>query len=259
MKLEIRNLTFSYHDHQVLKGLNASFESGTMVALLGGNGAGKTTLFRNILGLLKCQSGEILADGRSLSEMTPRERARLIAYIPQESRTQFSYTVFTSVLMGTTAGIKPLGTPGEKETKRTEEALERSGITALRDRGADTLSGGERQLMLSARADAQNAGILLFDEPVSSLDWGNQIRVLRLIRKLSREGALAIVSTHNIQDAMNWADRIILLEDGRIKADGTPDEIATSGILSDFYSMPVKLIRAEGRYLCTWEDEDVVE
>ena len=251
MKLEIRNLSFSYDGRRkVLDGMSLSADEGQFICLLGRNGAGKTTLFRTLLGTLRKKEGEILTDGDDLSKLSARERAGRIAYIPQESSQSFSYTVLNAVLMGTTNRISTLASPGEKEVNTAIEALRRFGIEALKDRKTDSLSGGERQLVLCARAVSQNARILLFDEPTSSLDWANQIRTLSLIRSLTREGYLAIVSTHNVQDALNYADRIVLLDRGRIVSDSTPAELAENSALADFYSLPLTIKRVDDTYVC---------
>lgn len=254
MTLETKGLTFSYDGkRKVLDDVSFSVSSGQAVAILGRNGAGKTTLFKNLLGLLK-GSGQIMLDGTDLAELKAKDRAKKLAYIPQESSSVFPYSVFTTVLMGTTNNVSTLSTPGKKEEDGAWEALERFGIRDLAHRKLDSLSGGERQLVLCARAVAQNAPVLLFDEPTSSLDWGNQIRTLHLIKSLVRDGYIALVSTHNLEQALNWADRLVLIEGGRVVADASPAQLASSGILSSFYSMPLTVRCIEGRYICFEEE-----
>lgn len=259
MKLEIENLSFSYPKGKVLDNLSVSFREGEFAVLLGRNGAGKTTLMKNLLGLLKPTSGRILIDGINTAEMKNRERARKLAYIPQESQQSFAYSVFSTVLMGTTAAISTLSTPGKAEEEKAMAALRRFGIEHLKDRAVNAVSGGERQLVLCARAIAQDADILLFDEPTSSLDWGNQIRVLESIRSLTEEGYTAIVSTHNLEQALNYASRIILMEDGHIKADCTPEEMAEGGTMRHFYSVSLEIRNIDGHYICIPEVGNVVD
>lgn len=259
MKLEIDKLSFSYPKGNVLDNLSLEFDKGEFAVLLGRNGAGKTTLMKNLLGLLKPSAGKILIDGIDTSTIKNRERARKIAYIPQESRQSFAYTVFSTVLMGTTATISTLSTPGKAEEERAMEALKRFGIEDLKDRHINAISGGERQLVLCARAVCQNADILLFDEPTSSLDWGNQIRVLESIKSLTEEGYLAIVSTHNLEQALNYASRIILLEDGRVKEDTTPELLSKSSAMKHFYSVDLEIRNIDGHYICIPEGKHVVE
>ena len=251
MKLEIRDLTFSYDGKRnILDGISTSFESGEFTVVLGRNGAGKTTLFKNLLGLLKPQKGEVLCDGLSFSDMSVREKARKIAYIPQESNPAFSYSVLTSVLMGTTSMISSLSSPKEKEIRKAYEALEKFHIADLAGRKTNTLSGGERQLVLCARAVAQEAGILLFDEPTSNLDWANQIKTLGNIRALTRDGYTAIVSTHNLEQALNFATRLILIKDGKLCYDASPAELASSSLLSSFYDIDISVEEYKGHYIC---------
>ena len=251
MTLDIRSLMFSYDGKRnVLDDISLSFKEGQFVVLLGRNGAGKTTLFRNLLGLLKADGGSVHVDGRDFLSMSVRERAGYMAYIPQESHPGFSYSVITSVLMGTTSSLSTLSCPGKKEMDRAYAALERFGLVPFAHRMVDSLSGGERQLVLCARAIAQGSRILLFDEPTSSLDWANQIRTLDTIRSLTREGYLAIVSTHNLEQALNWATRLVLLKGGRVHADGTSGELACSCFLSSFYDMDIRVEKMEGHYVC---------
>lgn len=252
MSLAVNDIHFSYDGRRpVLDGLSFSLEDGTFNVMLGRNGAGKTTLFRIILGILKAQEGSVSVDGVDLAGMGARERARRIAYIPQESHPSFSYSVLTTVLMGTSASISTLASPGVAEMKRAQDALERFSISHLANRRVDSLSGGERQLVLCARALAQDAPLLLFDEPTSKLDWANQVHSLDNIKSLTSDGHTALVAMHDIVQALNWADNIILIKDGHTWAEGSPDKVADSDLLSGFYSTPIKVGRLDGQYICT--------
>ena len=251
MKLEIRDLTFSYDGKKkVLDDISMSASGGQFIALLGRNGAGKTTFFKNLLGLLKCQSGQIFIDGETFSSLSIKERAKCIAYIPQESNPAFSYTVLTSVLMGTTNAVSTLSSPGKEETDRAWSAMRRFNIEHLAHRHVNTLSGGERQLVLCARAIAQEAGILLFDEPTSNLDWANQIKTLENIRKLTDEGYIAIVATHNLEQALNYSTRLLLLKKGKLCHDSDAESLVSSPLLSSFYDMDIIVERYRGHYVC---------
>ncbi len=253
--LKVANLTFSYPRKEVFHDISFEAVNGEFICLLGPNGAGKTTLFKTLLSLLEPDSGEITIDGVSISSMRERERARKVAYIPQEASKVFNHTVKAYVLMGLTPQLSTLSSPKEKDEKIAIEALSRLGIEELKDRGIQSLSGGERQLVLIARALATGAKILLFDEPTSNLDWGNQIKVLRTIKKLTEEGCTAIVSTHNLEQALNYSDRIILLEKGSIKAQGTPEELAKGTALENLYSTPLKVLPVAGQYVCIPKEE----
>lgn len=246
--LEISNLSFSYSKRPVLENISLSAKGGEFISLLGANGSGKTTLFKSILGLLKIKSGSVSINGEELCAMSIKDRAKKTAYIPQETKQIFAYSVLSQVLMGCTANISTLSSPGEKETEIALEALRTLGIEHLKDRNINALSGGERQLVLCARALAGKAKCLLFDEPTASLDYGNQISVLSTIYKLTKNGYLAIVSTHNVEQALNFSTRIVLLENKRITFNGTPEQLVNSDILERFYSIPLSVIKHDGRY-----------
>ena len=248
MILEISDLSFSYPKHPVLQNISLSAKGGEFISLLGNNGSGKTTLFKSILGLLKVKSGSVSIDGENLNNMSIKERAKKTAYIPQETKQVFAYSVLSQVLMGCTANISTLASPGEKEVQTALDALKTLGIEHLKDRNINALSGGERQLVLCARALAGKAKCLLFDEPTASLDYGNQISVLSIIHKLTKSGYLAIVSTHNVEQALNFSTRIILLNNKQITFNGTPEQLVNSDILECFYMTPLSVIKIDGRY-----------
>lgn len=245
MKLEIRNLSFSYGSAKVLNGLSLSAGDGELLSILGANGAGKSTLFKCILGLLATYSGEILIDGKSTKAMSIREIAKNIAYIPQSCSPAFNFSVRDIVLMGTTAGMGILKMPGKEEAARVDAALKKIGIQHLRTRCFHHLSGGERQLVIIARALVQNSKILLLDEPTASLDYGNQMLVLRQIKKLSREGYTVFQTTHNPEHSYMFSDKIAALKDGQILACGTPEDVIREDIMSELYGLDIKIASLE--------------
>lgn len=239
--LEIKNLSFSYGERPVLRDVIMKAEKGELVSILGSNGAGKSTLFRCVLGILGNYSGSIFVNGRDTRGMTVRELAGEIAYIPQMSVSAFNYSAEDIVLMGTTAGLGSLRSPGAKEKKRAEEAMEHMGITELRHRCFHRLSGGERQLVIIARALAQQANILLLDEPASALDFGNQLRILSRARALAREGYTVLQTTHDPEKAYMFSDRMIALKNGRIFAQGSPAEVLTAENIRALYGIDTEL------------------
>ena len=178
MRMRIEDLHFSYGSHEVLKGVSFGVEDSGFVSLLGPNGAGKSTLFRCMLGLLEPSGGTVHICGRDIRNMPAAELSHRVAYIPQSHTPVFNFSVFDMVLMGTTAQLPRFASPGKKEEKLAEAAMERIGIAHLRNRGCGNISGGERQLALIARAIAQQAKILVMDEPSASLDYGNKLRVM---------------------------------------------------------------------------------
>lgn len=245
MSLTVDSLSFAYGKHAVLKDVSFTADKGALLAILGPNGVGKTTLFKCVMGLVKGYTGKIRADGVDLSALSPRERAHRVAAIPQAHPLSFRYSAFDMVLMGTSHTLSPFALPGEKERAAARAAMEKVGIGALCERPFDQLSGGEQQLVFIARALAQQARILLMDEPTSSLDYGNRLHVLGVARELAREGYTVLLSTHDPQHALWFADRALVLQDGQVLALGTPGEAVTPALMDRLYGRRVTLLDTE--------------
>ena len=239
--LKTENLGFSYGSHNVLDSISLEINEGQFVSLLGSNGAGKSTMFKCMLGLLPGYTGDVYIRNRNIRQMTVRDIAGEIAYIPQHTAPAFNYSVEDIVLMGTTAGLRAFSEPKQEEMDRVDEALSRVGIENLRERCFHLLSGGEKQLAVIARALAQNARILMLDEPTSALDFANQMRVLKQVRALADEGYTIIQTSHNPEHSYMFSDRIIALKDGGILADGNPRDIMREDIISELYGTDVKI------------------
>ena len=249
MSLQVHDLRFSYGAHAVLKGVSFSAEYGEFLSVLGPNGVGKSTLFRNLLGLLRPTGGSVLVDGRDIGTMMPAELSRAMAYIPQSHNPVFNYSVLDMVLMGTTSQVGRFAVPGREQVKLAEAALERLNISHLRDRGCGHISGGERQLVLIARAIAQQAKILVMDEPSANLDFGNKIRVMRTVKGLTEDGFTVIQSTHDPDQAYLYSDKILALYGGQVLAWGTPRETMTESLISTLYGVDVEV--------CSMHNDDV--
>ncbi|MBR4039177.1 MAG: ABC transporter ATP-binding protein [Clostridia bacterium] len=239
MSLEIQKLSFAYDGHEVLRDVSFRLEKGEFLSVLGPNGVGKSTLFRCILGRLDSYAGTITSNGDDLSTLPRRETARRLAYIPQIHQPTFSYTVLDTVLMGTARQLSPFSQPGKTQVERAMAALERVGAAHLAQRDFTRLSGGEQQLVLVSRAIAQQAEILIMDEPTSALDYGNQLRILQLVRELAKEGYGVLLSTHNPQHALTFATRILALSEGRVAALGRPEDVLTPELISRLYGVDV--------------------
>ena len=240
MSLEVKNLSFSYNSsRKVLKDVNFRIEDGQMVCLLGPNGVGKSTLFKTILRLLPGYDGEIKINDVSTQNQTIRDMAKLIAYIPQSHVPTFNYSVYEMVLMGTTNSLSTFGSPGERQKKLVDEAMERLGISYLKDRGFARISGGERQLALIARALVQETKVLIMDEPTANLDYGNATRVLEQIRQLAGSGYTILQATHQPDQAFLFADEVLALKDGTVIAQGKPNEIITREFIETLYGVQV--------------------
>jgi iron complex transport system ATP-binding protein len=242
MKLEGHSLAIGYSDRLVGRDLDVALATGEVLALLGPNGSGKTTLLKTLLGLLVPKAGEVRLDDRRLASYDSRERARLLAYVPQSHQATFAFTVETIVLMGRTAHRSLFSRPTPSDHAMAARSLERFGIAHLRDRPYTMISGGERQLALLARALAQEPRFIVLDEPTASLDFGNQGKVMREIRSLAASGHGVLFTTHDPNHALRAADRAYLLRDGARIVDGPVGSVLTCEQLTALYGAPVEQV-----------------
>ena len=243
MIYELHDLHFSYRPGapEVLQGVSLDLAEGQLLTILGCNGSGKSTLFGCMMGILKPQSGSIALCGEDFTKLSPRTIASRVGYVPQSHTPAFDYTVFEFVLMGCAARVGLLSHPGAEERCRAEEAIERMGLRSLRDRPYTELSGGERQMVTIARAIAAHPRAILFDEPTSHLDFGNQIRVLRVIRSLSADGYAVVVTTHDPNHALLLGGQTALFTGKGQVALGSPETLLTEERLSALYGAELKL------------------
>jgi iron complex transport system ATP-binding protein len=242
MTLAGRDLTIGYSDRVVGRGLDVKLEQGEVLALLGPNGGGKTTLLKTLLGILKPRDGEVAIDGRSLGAISVRERARLIAYVPQVHMPTFAFTVESVVLMGRTAHGNLFSRPSANDRAVAARMLEQFGIAHLATRPYTMISGGERQLVLLARALAQEPRFVVLDEPTASLDFGNQGKVMRQIRALAAAGHGVLFTTHDPNHALRAADRAYLLRAGARIAEGAVGAVLTRERLAELYGATVETL-----------------
>lgn len=241
MSITVEKLSFSYGAHEVLHSVSFRAEYGEFLSVLGPNGVGKSTLFRCMLGILPPSHGRTLIDGNDISSLSAAELSKRIAYIPQSHSPVFNFSVLDVVLMGTTAQLGKFSSPGKKQREQAVAALESLNISELRDRGYRNISGGERQLVLIARAMAQQAKILIMDEPSSSLDFGNRIRVMQTVKKLTECGYCIIQSTHDPDLAFRYSDKILAMYEGEVLACGTPEDTVCNAVISKLYGMKVEV------------------
>ncbi|MEL6316435.1 MAG: ABC transporter ATP-binding protein, partial [Pseudomonadota bacterium] len=215
------------------------------------NGCGKTTLFKTLLGLIPRQGGAALLEGADVAGLDRRAVARRVAYVPQAHAAVFPYAVRDMVLMGRTAHRGLFASPGPEDRDRAEAALAELGIAHLAGRDYTRISGGQRQLALIARALAQDAPLIVMDEPTASLDFGNQIVVLREVRRLAAAGYGVVLSTHNPDHAFLCADHAHLLHDGATLAAGPPADALTAERLSRIYGAEIEVrVLEDGRRVC---------
>ncbi|MGH6944329.1 MAG: ABC transporter ATP-binding protein [Geminicoccaceae bacterium] len=246
MTLEVEGLAFGYPGKPV--GRDAAFRlaEGEVICLLGPNGCGKTTMFKTILGLIPPQGGRVTIDGSDLARWTRARRARTLAYVPQAHNSFFPFRVLDTVLMGRTARMGLFAMPGERDRQAARDALQGLHVEQLAAADYTRISGGQRQLVLIARALAQEPRFLVMDEPTASLDFGNQVMVLQQVERLAARGIGVIMSTHAPDQAFACADRVLLMQDGRIVAEGEPEAVLTSERLRAVYGVEVCVSRMAG-------------
>lgn len=239
--LRLRALRIGHHGRPLggppAGALDLSLNAGEVLCVLGPNGSGKTTLFRTLLGLLPAVGGGVEVAGQALASLSRTDLARQLAYVPQAHAGVFAYRVEDVVLMGRSAHLGWMSAPSPADRLLARQALERLGIAHLHATPYTEISGGERQLVLIARALAQQAQLLVMDEPTASLDFGNQLRVLREIDALRRDGMAVLMSTHQPEHALRSADRVALMQGGHLLACGPPAAVMTPSALASLYGL----------------------
>jgi iron complex transport system ATP-binding protein len=242
--LEIEGLIVDYGPRRVLQGIDLTVQPGEILALIGPNGAGKSTLIKAISGVVPAQAGRIRLDGEDLIRLSPAQRARCLAVVPQARRLPADYTVWQTVLLGRTPYLGWLGQPASQDRVRARWAMEQTATSPLAERRIGELSGGEQQRVLLARAVAQDTPVLLMDEPTAHLDLQHQTALLTLARSLASEERRAILmALHDLNLAALYADRVALLVGGRLRAVGAPEAVLTPELVSSAYQIPVHIIQ----------------
>ncbi|HHR6394647.1 TPA: ABC transporter ATP-binding protein [Providencia alcalifaciens] len=242
--LTLNNVAIGYHRQAIIEGINLHLPEGEMTCLLGANGCGKTTLIKTLLGLLPAIHGDVHLQGKSISLLKPRDIAKVIAYVPQAHDTPFTFSVVDMVMMGLTPHLSLFSVPSEKEQTDALEQLQKLGIAHLATRLYSTLSGGEKQLVLIARALIQKPQLLIMDEPAASLDFGNQIRLLQHVQGLKQHGITVLMSTHHPQHAAAIADHAILLDKHHQARQGSTQSMLTLTNLAELYNIDAPSITA---------------
>ena len=254
--LEVRNLRFGYDSRNpVLRGVDLSLDEGKVGILLGRNGAGKTTLFKIMTGILRPDGGRILFDGQDLLQMPRRERARIVAYVPQQIEFG-ALTVYQSVLTGRVSyyTVKP----SKSDLRVVERILTETGLEDVSCRSVLELSGGERQKVAIARALAQEPRVLVFDEPTGNLDIANELLIIREARKIAHQkGIIVISSIHDLNQAMYFGDRFFFMKDGTIIRSGDSG-VFDEHIIKEVYGVSARVVETGGEKIihCYKETED---
>ncbi|AEH61782.1 ABC transporter related protein [Methanosalsum zhilinae DSM 4017] len=237
--LEVRDLCIGYSNKPILKNINISVKKGEMLGIVGPNGTGKTTLLRSINNFLKPESGAVLIDGKDIRNMQPREIASKIAVVSQNITVNFEFTVEDIVMMGRTPYIK--GSETSKDFEIVRDAMEKTNTYSFRERIATTLSGGELQRVIIARALAQTPEILLLDEPTSHLDIAHQVEILNLVKSIARKDIAVITVIHDLNMAAHYCDKICMLYGGEILANGETSQVLSPVNIEHAFKIPVEV------------------
>ena len=238
--LEVCDLHCGYgkkHEHEIVHGVSFSVDRDEFVCIIGANGCGKTTTLKTMMGLLPAFDGKVFIEGKDMAQLSERERARHFAYIPQAHTPPFPFSVADVVIMGRTPYQNQLAFTSEYDRVIAYQAMQLLDIADLADQPYTNLSGGQQQLVLIARALTQQADVLIMDEPTASLDYGNQHLVLSRMRMLSKLGKSVVMVTHDPDHALYCADRVVVMHDGLVLRDGTPDECITTEVMRLIYNM----------------------
>ncbi len=244
--IEIKNLNFSYNDKQILKNINFSLEKPEFLCLLGPNGSGKTTLLKNICGLLKVQHGKISFDNKDLLKLNRKDLSKNVAIVNQNQENPYEYFVKELVEMGTYV----LNLKYSEKKNFLEEIYKLTEIEEFLDRSINTLSGGEKQRVYLARALGQNTPLLLLDEPISNLDLKHQVIIMELCKTLVAKGITVICVLHDINFALNYSDKVILMKKGEIKAFGDKS-IVTEELIYEVFEQEVEFIKYKEKIIIT--------
>jgi iron complex transport system ATP-binding protein len=255
-----RAIRAGYRNREVLRGIDLVVHAGELVALVGPNGAGKSTLLKALSGLLRPVSGSVTIDGVDVTGMDRRTIARHIAVVPQVFETLFPFTVREIVALGRTSRLGPLGTLGSDDARAVTQALDDIGATDLADRRIDRVSGGERQRAVLAMALAQEAGVLLLDEPTAHLDPTHQRATLERVATLARERGLAVIAVlHDLNLAAAFASRVVLLADGAVTREGEVREVITPELVARVFGPGLRVVLTEGRPFVIPEPSSALE
>lgn len=249
-RIHIGNLSLRLTGASILEQVSFEMQEGEFISIIGPNGAGKTSLIKCLCGIYQPDQGKINIFGQDAMALSGRQRARLISYVPQAEGKSFPFTVEEFVLMGRYAHLSPFTTIRPEDRQALEHALDQTGTTQFRNRKLGTLSGGERQMVFIAAALAQDARILVLDEPASFLDYRHQAEVFQLLKKLNREYKHTIITaSHNVNTAACSSSRILAIKDKKRIFYGTPEDLLTPDQLAAIFDTPFRFVHEKGHPL----------
>ena len=246
VQIEIKNLSFGYNGGLVLKNISHQFNSGNLISIVGPNGSGKSTLIKCLDGLLKYKIGEIKLGGLELSSMSPEKIAKIIAYVPQSESNTFPSTVFDTILIGRKPHIS--WAPAKHDLEIVSEVMQLLDLSKISLKPINKLSGGQRQRVFIARALAQEPKILFLDEPTANLDLKHQLEVLKILKDLSYQGITVVIAIHDLNLALQYSDKFVLLKEGEIFATGGKEIISNKNI-EKLYDIKVKIIKDDDHFI----------
>jgi len=245
--MQVQNISFAYGRKEVLRDISLNITAGKLLGLLGPNGSGKTTLFKCCLGFLKISSGQIILGDKSLSSYSARHLAAHVAYVPQEHKPAFPFLVREMVEMGRTPHRGALPVLSKSDHRAVDHALDRVGLKDLAGENFNHLSGGQRQLVLVARALAQEASLMFLDEPTSSLDFSNQLTVWETVRDIAAEGLGVVICCHDPNHILWFCDEVAALKEGRLLAVGPAQSTITKSLLEQLYERHINTAEVGSR------------
>jgi len=243
--IELDKISFAYEKTPVLTDVSLNVQESEMLGIIGPNSSGKSTLLKIMAGILKPDKGVVEIEGNDIKSLLRRETAKSVSFVPQETPASFPFTVMETVLLGRTPHLASLAFESEEDLDMARKSLESTDTLDLQERFFEELSGGEKQLVTIARALAQDAPVMLFDEPTTFLDIRHQIQIFEVITRLNRESRrTVVVVSHDLNIASLYCSRLVLLREGRIAIDGPPEEVIKSHLLKETYGVDMRIISA---------------
>ncbi len=240
--IELSNVSFSYNAKIVLNDINLTIEKNEFIGIIGPNGAGKSTILRIMAGILKKFNGSVRIIERDIKKIKQKELARIIGFVPQETHFQHNYSVEDVISMGRYPYVEPFRHFKKDDIAAIEWAIEKSNLAQLRNRLVNSISSGERQIVVICRALVQKPQILLLDEPTSHLDIQHQVRIMDLLKDLNQHGMTIVIVNHDLNLSSQFCKKLVLIHQGSIYKIGAPEMIINKKLIQDVYGVETEII-----------------